>query len=51
MLTVLQSALETNAYALNRLPDIDPAVIRAQCAADAIGIAREIVRAKSWRGA
>jgi CRISP-associated protein Cas1 len=50
MLTVLQSALETDAYALNRIPDIDPAVIRAQCAADAVGIAREIVRAKIGAG-
>ena len=50
MLTVLQSALETDAYTLNRIPDIDPAVIRAQCAADAIGIAREIVRAKIGAG-
>ena len=28
------------------LPDTDPAVIRAQCAADVVGIGREIVRAK-----
>ena len=44
MLTVLQSALE--AVDGETLPDTDPAVIRAQCAADAVGIAREIVRAK-----
>jgi hypothetical protein len=44
MLTVLQSALE--AVDAATIPDIDPAVIRAQCAADPIGIAREIVRAK-----
>ena len=44
MLTVLQSALE--AVDAASIPDIDPAVIRAQCAADAVGIAREIVRAK-----
>jgi CRISPR-associated protein Cas1 len=44
MLTVLQSALEAVEGA--SLPDIDPAVIRAQCAADAVGIARDIVRAK-----
>jgi CRISP-associated protein Cas1 len=44
MLTVLQSALE--AVDAATIPDIDPAVIRAQCAADAVGIAREIVRAK-----
>jgi CRISPR-associated protein Cas1 len=44
MLTVLQSALE--AVDAATIPDIDPAVIRAQCGADALGIAREIVRAK-----
>lgn len=44
MLTVLQSALEAGDGAT--LPDIDPSVIRAQCAADAVGIAREIVGAK-----
>ena len=44
MLTVLHSALEAADGAT--LPDIDPAVIRAQCAADAVEIAREIVRAK-----
>jgi CRISP-associated protein Cas1 len=45
MLTVLQSALEA-AESAATMPDIDPAVIRAQCAADAVGIAREVVRAK-----
>jgi CRISP-associated protein Cas1 len=44
MLTVLQSALEATDAAT--IPDIDAAVIRAQCAADALGIAREIVRSK-----
>jgi CRISP-associated protein Cas1 len=44
MLTVLQSALE--AVDAATIPDIDPAILRAQCAADPIGIAREIVRAK-----
>ena len=45
MLTVLQSGLEASEGA-SELVDIDPAIIRAQCAADAVGIAREIVRAK-----
>jgi CRISPR/Cas system-associated endonuclease Cas1 len=44
MLTVLQSAIEAADGAT--FPDIDPAVIRAQCSADAVGVAREIVRAK-----
>ncbi len=45
MLTVLQSGLEASEGA-SELADIDPAIIRAQCGADAVGIAREIVRAK-----
>jgi CRISP-associated protein Cas1 len=49
MLTVLQSALEATDAAT--IPDIDPVVIRAQCAADALGVAREIVRAKIGAGA
>jgi CRISPR-associated protein Cas1 len=44
ILTVLQSALE--AVDGQSIADTDPAVIRAQCAADAVGIARDIVRAK-----
>jgi CRISPR-associated protein Cas1 len=48
MLTVLQSALEATEAA--SVPDVDPAVIRAQCSADAVGIAREIVRAKIEAG-
>jgi len=45
VLTVLQSALEAGEGAA-ALPDTDPAIIRAQCAADPVGIARDIVRAK-----
>ena len=45
MCTFIHSALEADDGA-SSLPDISPAVIRAQCAADAVGIAREIVRAK-----
>jgi CRISPR/Cas system-associated endonuclease Cas1 len=31
---------------MTRMRDIDPAIIRAQCAADPVKMAREIVRAK-----
>jgi CRISPR-associated protein Cas1 len=43
---MIESALETKAKTMTRMRDIDPAIIRAQCAADPIEIAREIVRAK-----
>jgi CRISP-associated protein Cas1 len=43
--TFIHSALEAEQGAAT-MPDLDPAVIRAQCAADAVGIARDIVRAK-----
>jgi CRISPR-associated protein Cas1 len=46
LITMVESALETKAKTMTRLRDIDPAIIRAQCAADPIRIAREIVRAK-----
>ena len=45
MATFTHSALEATQGAA-ALPDIDPAVIRSQCAANAVSIAREIVRAK-----
>jgi hypothetical protein len=46
LITMIESALETNAKTMTRLRDIDPMIIRAQCAADPVKIAREIVRAK-----
>jgi CRISPR/Cas system-associated endonuclease Cas1 len=48
--TMVESALETNAYTMTRMRDIDPMVIRAQCAADPVKVAREIVRAKIEAG-
>jgi len=44
MLTFVRSAAEAKDG--EALPDIGPAIVRAQCAADPIEIAREIVRAK-----
>ena len=46
LITMVESALETKAKTMTRMRDIDPSIIRAQCAADPIKIAREIVRAK-----
>jgi CRISPR-associated protein Cas1 len=46
MMTFLHSALEAGG---NGIPDISPAMIRAQCAADSLGAARELVRAKIER--
>jgi CRISPR-associated endonuclease Cas1 len=46
LITMVESALETKAKTMTRLRDIDPSIIRAQCAADPVKIAREIVRAK-----
>jgi CRISPR-associated protein Cas1 len=46
LITMVESALETKAKTMTRLRDIDPSIIREQCAADPVKIAREIVRAK-----
>jgi CRISPR-associated protein Cas1 len=46
LITMVESALETKAKTMTRMRDIDPAIIRAQCAAHPVQIAREIVRAK-----
>jgi CRISP-associated protein Cas1 len=46
LITIVESALETKAKTMTRLRDIDPSIVRAQCAADPIRVAREIVRAK-----
>ena len=46
LITMIESALETKTNTMTRMRDIDPAIIRAQCAADPVKIARAIVRAK-----
>jgi CRISPR-associated endonuclease Cas1 len=46
LITIVESAFETKTNAMTRMRDIDPAFIRAQCAADPVRVAREIVRAK-----
>jgi CRISP-associated protein Cas1 len=46
MMTFLHSALEAEG---NGVPDTSPAMIRAQCRTDALGAARELVRAKIER--
>ena len=46
LITMIESALETKAKTMTRLRDIGPSIIRAQCAADPVKVAREIVRAK-----
>ena len=46
LITMIESALETKTNTKTRMRDIDPMIIRAQCAADPVKIAREIVRAK-----
>jgi hypothetical protein len=46
LITMVESALETKTNTMTRMRDIDPMIIRAQCAADPVKIAREIVRAK-----
>jgi CRISPR-associated endonuclease Cas1 len=46
LITMVESALETKTNTKTRIRDIDPSIIRAQCAADPTKVAREIVRAK-----
>ena len=46
LITMVESTLETKAKTMTRLRDTDPSIIRAQCAADPVKVAREIVRAK-----
>ena len=46
LITMVESALETKAKTMTRMRDVDPSIIRAQCAADPVTVAREIVRAK-----
>ncbi len=42
----VETALESKTNTMTRMRDIDPSIVRAQCAADPAKIAREIVRAK-----
>jgi CRISP-associated protein Cas1 len=46
VITMVESALETKTNTMTRIRDIDPMIIRAQCAANPVRMAREIVRAK-----
>jgi hypothetical protein len=46
IVTMVESALETKTKTMTRMRDIDPMIIRAQCAADPVKMAREVVRAK-----
>jgi hypothetical protein len=46
LITMIESALETKTNTKTRMRDIDPWIVRAQCAADPMKIAQEIVRAK-----
>jgi CRISPR-associated endonuclease Cas1 len=46
IITMVESALETKTNTMTRMRDIDPEIIRAQCGADPVMMAREIVRAK-----
>ena len=46
LITMVETALETKTNTMTRMRDIDPSIIRAQCAADPVRVAREIVRAK-----
>jgi CRISPR-associated endonuclease Cas1 len=50
LITMVETALETKTNTMTRMRDIDPAIIRAQCAADPVKMAREIVRAKIEAG-
>jgi CRISPR-associated protein Cas1 len=46
LIAMVETALETKTNTMTRMRDIDPMIIRAQCAADPVKMAREIVRAK-----
>jgi hypothetical protein len=46
IVALVESALEAKTNTMTRMRDIDPGIIRAQCAADPVRMAREIVRAK-----
>ena len=50
LISLVESALETKTNTMTRMRAIDPMIIRAQCAADPVKMAREIVRAKIEAG-
>jgi hypothetical protein len=50
IISMVESALETKTNTMTRIRDIDPAIIRAQCAADPVKMARAIVQAKIEAG-
>src|SRR5271166_4260283 len=50
LISLVESALETKTNTMTRMRAIDPMIIRAQCAADPVKVAREIVRAKIEAG-
>ncbi len=50
LISFVESALETKTNTMTRMRAIDPMIIRAQCAAEAVMVAREIVRAKIATG-
>ncbi len=50
VITMVESALETKTNTMTRMRAIDPMIIRAQCAADPVKVAREIVLAKIEAG-
>src|SRR6516165_6806341 len=50
IITMVESALETKTNTMRRMRDIDPAIIRAQCAAHPVKMAREIVGQKIEAG-
>ena len=50
LITMVESALETKTNTMTRMRDIDPSIIRAQCAADPVRVAREIVQGKDRCG-
>jgi CRISPR-associated endonuclease Cas1 len=50
IISMVESALETKTNTMTRVRDIDPSIIRAQCAADPVKMAREIVSAKIEAG-
>jgi hypothetical protein len=50
IITMIESALETKTNTMTRMSDVDPMIVRAQCAADPVRMAREIVHTKIEAG-
>jgi hypothetical protein len=50
LITMVESALETKTNTMTRMRDIDPMIIRAQCAVNPVTMAREDRAGKNWRG-